>query len=714
MKNLKICDYKLMDRLPRCVSVGILIISLIFVITLLIPTSLNIIPVTIAAEPTKGIAENVIFVIIDGLRNEEAFDEPIHQYIPHMWNDLRPQGVINTNFWNTGITVTTSAHATIVTGVRVSLPNQSDSSAYERAKYPNIFEYYRKQKNVPKEKVWFITGKGIITRDTHHSLHPDYANFEASTDNEGKPDPDIWASVQQKMDMYHPSLLMINLRDVDHIGHYGVYNNYTNAVIIADQIVYDLWQKIQSDPFYKDKTDLIVSTDHGRNCDGFWSGFKNHGHHDHCNRHIMFLGIGPDFKQNQVVNTWRQQIDVAPTIGAILGFQTPYADGKVMTELFNDPNLGSDIITGGQRRISISASSSGLHAVWSQKSGEEWDIYYKKSQDGGNTWTQPIKLFENGQNNNYFYEAEITSQDNGLVYVVTLGYSLKDKGGDTYIWTVFGRRSLDGGNTWEDIQKLDNAKLLAVDPDIISRGDNILITFSKASLRSLYSNNRGANFTKYSIINDNIKGAATHSSIAADQNRFYVAWTHDRHNKGDKFYNVFFDKSYYAPLLWGADKAIASNASKSSFFMNNSITMNDSGLIRIAITKRNDTDIGGQTIAGKWKTLLKSSSNFGSTFTTQSDFYDKKTYEAWNPKISFIDPAANDFIIILEQHYNQNGAEIYGKKRLSSGWQDIFSISPLDSKDSAEPDLAIYNNKIYVGWQDYESGNWKQKVQKIN
>ena len=674
----------------------------------------------IAAEPTKGIAENVILVIIDGLRNDEAFDDPTHQYIPHIWNDLRPQGVINTSFWNTGITLTTAAHATIFTGVRQPFANQGIASADQRAKYPNIFEYYRKQKNVPQEKVWFISGKGIITAGAHHSLHPDYANLGASidkywdTEEDTKPDDYIWPTVQQTMDQYHPSLLMINLRDVDHYGHQGVYTGYTDKIIVADQIVYDLWQKIQNDPYYKDKTDLIVTTDHGRNSEGYWTSFKDHGHHCHGNRHIMFLGIGPDFKQNEVVNIRRDHIDIAPTIGAILGVLTPYADGEVMTELFNDPNLGLDIITGGQRRISISASGSGLHAAWSQKNGQEWDIYYKKSQDGGNTWTQPIRLFKNGLNNNYFYEAEITSQDNGIVYVVALGYSLKDKGGDTYLWTLFGRSSLDGGNTWKGIKVQDNAKVFACDPEIISWGNKILITYSKrSSLRSFYSSDGGTNFSKYSTISDFVKGAPFHSSIAADQDRFYVAWVHDRHSKTDKFYDVFFDRSYHAPSSWEADTLLSSNTSKSKFFMNTSIDINDSGLIKTAITSRTDTNIGGQTVAGKWKTLIKSSSNFGVSFTTLKGFYDK-TYEAWNPKISFIDPATKDFIIILEQHYNGNGAEIYGKKKLSSGWQETFPISPLDSKDSAEPDLTIYNGNIYVGWQDYESGNWKLKVQKIN
>jgi len=122
----------------------------------------------------------------------------------------------------------------------------------------------------------------------------------------------------------------------------------------------------------------------------------------------------------------------------------------------------------------------------------------------------------------------------------------------------------------------------------------------------------------------------------------------------------------------------------------------------------------GQVIAGKWRTLLKSSPNSGDTFIEEPAFYDSGIYEAWNPRVSFTDPATQDNILVWEQHYNSNGAEIYGRKNVSGEWQDIIPISSLDNKDSAEPDLATYNGNTYVGWQDYESGNWLIKVQTIN
>lgn len=739
LKKIKIGGYKLKDTLPPYFSGGFLLISLILTVNLLILTAnypscsnkilSNPIAKADAATTTEAIAENVIVLIIDGLRNDEAFDDPTHQYIPHIWNDLKPQGVINANFWNTGITVTTAAHTQIVSGVRPLFNNQGNGVKFV-SKYPNIFEYYRKEKSIAKDKVWFIAGKGSITGSIDRSLHPDYANLPASKESLDQPDNQTWASVQQKMDIYHPSLMVVNLRDVDHYGHeipeLG-YSAYTSKIIAADQIAYDLWQKIQNDPYYKDKTDLIITTDHGRDTNGYLEGAVSHGSRNHGDRHIMFLAIGPDFKQNEVVNIKRDHVDIAPTVGAILDFQTPYADGAVMSELFNDQNLGSNIATGGQRRLNMSASSSGVHTVWSEKSNQEWDIYYKKSTDGGTIWSAPTKLFETGVNNNYFYEAEVTSQGD-MVYAAAIGYSLINEGGDTYTWKVFGRRSLDGGNTWGDIQELKDAGLVIVNPAIASSNNNILITYSSkfgkdpttmksiSSIRGLYSANQGISFSDYLITDTEGVQIPIHSSITCDQNRFYVTWSNQRSDAANTYWNVFFDKSYMSPISWGIDKLFTGNTSDGKLsFLDNSITINNSGLIKLLITKRKDTaGTDGSILAGKWKTIIKSSSDYGNTFADGGSFYDSVNYEAWNPEVSFINPTGKDFTILWEQHQNNSNGEIYSRKKVGSAWQDITPLSALDGKDSAEPVLATYNNNAYVGWQDYENGNWRIEIKKIN
>jgi len=676
-------------------------------------------------EPSKAKANNVVVVVIDGLRNDEAFDDPEHQYIPNIWNNLRPQGTINTNFWNTGITLTTAGHTQILTGIRASFNQQDEDTSELRSKYPNIFEYYRKEKNISEDKVWFIAGKGVTTGSVNASLHPDYINSGASSESLSRTDDETWASVQQVMDTYHPSLMVINLAEVDDTGHEGVFSDYTDAIKKADQIVYELWMNIQGNYYYKDQTDLIITSDHGRHSDGYYTGFKDHGGGSHGNRHIMFLAIGPDFKQDETVDIRRDQIDIVPTIAAILGIQTPYADGEVMTELFNDPYLGQKVITGGQRRIRLSADSRGIHAVWSEKNGQEWDICYKKSLDEGNTWTEPIKLFENGQDNNYFYEAAITSQDNGVVYATALGYSLMDEGGDTYTWGVFGRRSSDGGNTWGEIQKLKNVRVFAANPSITSKENNILITlvtirspyqkrYVLTVLTALYSSDQGLTFSSSKISDRQREQTLIYPSASIGRNTFYTIWTNERNSTDYKYWNVFLSNSDITSVAWSSDRVLTANtADKMTFYMNNSIAINDSELIKVLITTRQDTTVDSKTVAGKWKTLLKSSSDSGNTFIDETEFYDSGTYDAWNSKISFTNPATKDLIVVWEQHHNSGGAEIYYRKTVSSEWQNITPVSLIDSYDSAEPDLISYNGNAYIGWQDYETGNWRIKIQKI-
>jgi len=67
--------------------------------------------------------------------------------------------------------------------------------------------------------------------------------------------------------------------------------------------------------------------------DGIKTGFQDHG--DGCEgcRHLWLLAIGPDIKSNTAIDTTREQPDIAPTIGHLIGFSTPLAKGKVMSEM---------------------------------------------------------------------------------------------------------------------------------------------------------------------------------------------------------------------------------------------------------------------------------------------------------------------------------------------------------------------------------------------
>jgi len=295
----------------------------------------------------KYATRNVFVVVMDGVRYSETLGDPSHQLIPHIWNDLKPLGTMYTNFRNDFITVTVPGHASILTGVWQNIKNDGT----ERPHKPTIFEYYRKQTGSPMNKTWVVVQHWNLLR-IDFSDDPQYGEpYGASIDSPSLHNPseteDIddfatWEMLRTVMRRDHPLLAIVNFGMTDIMGHLGNWSAYQNAVRDADQLIYSLFLEIQSDPVYEGKTSIIITNDHGRHLDDVKTGFQDHG--DHCEgcTHVMMLAIGPDIKVNSVVNVSRRLIDIAPTIGALMSFDTPMAKGEVMTEMLVEEDKQTD------------------------------------------------------------------------------------------------------------------------------------------------------------------------------------------------------------------------------------------------------------------------------------------------------------------------------------------------------------------------------------
>ena len=66
------------------------------------------------------------------------------------------------------------------------------------------------------------------------------------------------------MKQQHPDMVYIANDETDDFAHQGKYDKYLNAAHDADAFLKELWYFVQSDPYYKDKTTIILTTDHGR------------------------------------------------------------------------------------------------------------------------------------------------------------------------------------------------------------------------------------------------------------------------------------------------------------------------------------------------------------------------------------------------------------------------------------------------------------------
>ena len=284
-------------------------------------------------------SENIIIIIIDGARYSETFGDPDYTYIPEM-AAIAAEGTQLEHFYNDSITYTSRAIPALWCGSWTEVNDiYYDGMNTKHAVKPTIFEYYRKHKNKPAEECFYVikqlSSLWLASFDSDYG--PDYWPIYHSA---GSTDAEVASEAENVMDTYHPAFLLIYLADVDSYGHSGNWESYTNSIQKADSITGLIWQKAQADPFYKDKTTLFVTNDHGRHDDQH-GGFRCHG--DGCDgcRHIMFLAAGPEIKTGFHSSVPRRIPDMAVTAGHILDFETPQAAGEVMTEILKQTDIGS-------------------------------------------------------------------------------------------------------------------------------------------------------------------------------------------------------------------------------------------------------------------------------------------------------------------------------------------------------------------------------------
>jgi hypothetical protein len=278
-------------------------------------------------------ADKIVIVIIDGARYTETLGDSSKTYTPVMW-DLAKEGSVASNFNNDKYTYTSRAIPALWCGAWTELNDvEYQGSTTQSAVLPTLFEYYRKLKNMPANECYYVLK--YIPNLWLPSFDPDYGpdywpEFHSIGDN----DTEVATEALRIMDSEHPHFMLVYLADVDHEGHSGVWSRYTKAVHTSDSLVGVLWDKIQSDDFYKNTTSLIVTNDHGRHDDEH-GGFRGHG--DGCEgcRHIEFLALGPNIKQNFVTNTYHRTPDMAVTASSILGIQPTKSTGRIIQEIFN-------------------------------------------------------------------------------------------------------------------------------------------------------------------------------------------------------------------------------------------------------------------------------------------------------------------------------------------------------------------------------------------
>ena len=117
-----------------------------------------------------------------------------------------------------------------------------------------------------------------------------------------------------------PKVLYISYGETDEWAHNGQYRDYLNAARMVDKWISDIWNYIQSHPLYKNKTALLITTDHGRG-DLKKEEWTSHNNKIKDSYQIWFAAMGPGINARGEIKTKQQlyQKQFAQTIAGLLG-----------------------------------------------------------------------------------------------------------------------------------------------------------------------------------------------------------------------------------------------------------------------------------------------------------------------------------------------------------------------------------------------------------
>jgi len=125
-----------------------------------------------------------------------------------------------------------------------------------------------------------------------------------------------------------PDLVMIGFSTPD-LAHRGAWRSYQSAVRHIDTQLYRLSRFLSENPYYRDRTTLMVTTDCGRGAVHFDEHLEPLDEPSHRQSFLLATGVG---QRPLVITEQREQVDVPASIAAMLEFDLEQAEGIPLLE----------------------------------------------------------------------------------------------------------------------------------------------------------------------------------------------------------------------------------------------------------------------------------------------------------------------------------------------------------------------------------------------
>lgn len=328
---------------------------------------------TVASAQHGRRTDNVVLVLFDGLRWQEVFagaeaeridaigDEAQRERVrrefwrddvsdrravlmPFLWKRIAREGQVLGN-----VERGSSVHCS--NGLKFSYPGYSemvvgyhdpriDSNAKRENPNASVLEWLHEKPafagQVAVVGVWDVVPSIVRANRSGLFVHAAFEPLEltpmtptARLLNEMRSDvPSPWESMPYDAFAFHtarevltarrPRVLWVTFGETDEWAHAGDYARYLDAARRTDAFVARLWDELQAHAQYRDRTTLLVSTDHGRGDGPRWT---DHGKDIEGAEQIWIAALGPDTPAlGELGDTPAYtQGQIAATLAALLG-----------------------------------------------------------------------------------------------------------------------------------------------------------------------------------------------------------------------------------------------------------------------------------------------------------------------------------------------------------------------------------------------------------
>ncbi len=204
---------------------------------------------------------------------------------------------------------------------------------------------------------------------------------------------------------------------------------------------------------------------------------------------------------------------------------------------------------------SLSVSGQFLHTVWYDNRDGNYEIYYKRSTDGGVSWGTDTRLTNNtGQS----WYPSVSVSGSGVHVVWYDGRDGNDE--------IYYKRSTDGGVSWGADTRLTNNTSLSQRPSVAAAGTDVHVIWtdfrdgSDAEIYFKRSTDSGANWETDTRLTNSI-GNSYYPSVTVSGSALHLVWSDNR----DGNQEIYYKRSTNRGSIWGADTRLTINIPGISF-----------------------------------------------------------------------------------------------------------------------------------------------------